>query len=639
MTLHVIRSKHISSVRSFPGKSSLLAQKGPLPGMAVTSEHAGVDRVAFLGNSAVVQHGGRANAWILRVLCTVAGSAGCLPVGTPPVGQHVIADRTLTGVYLSPSEQEGVPSHLLATGPLRGLPLASVYASSEPYVSDGAALSDLYVIPYDGVASPASGLAGWQPVVSDLVVDYRALIGGDIPTDSQGRLIFLRYVPDLDLMQIERVDLADRATSQVGYPSVLVNGQFFVLSPARTRVYSPGQLCELDGCLPVNRAASEAGAGATANQFATIVAFIGEDFYYVDRPAGASAATGGNLNRIRPQATPEVLLSFTGTVTFQPILSDRTPQLLLFLSTDSGAAPFALLDTDTLNTTSLPPEKGQAQFVSASSDGHWLAFVTALAAANPGQRADHRLFLYDWTTGSHATVDSARVGQGIGTYREWRPGRAELWFSTFDDGLGVWRPDAGLATARSTLLPYLRAPEDKSSVFTRDGRHWFSMGEGGEGARSTVYVGSSDAPTAPLQVLNPRGTVTTSYWETDGGRLLVGAWTLDGNRKDIYLVDADAGTSRAIASTGHLLALGHTRALALLNWESARESGDLTLIDLASGAHTVLAENVYEVSVDRGMSASVPPGGDTLAPGTRVAFLTNNRLASPWDGLWVASLP
>jgi hypothetical protein len=133
--------------------------------------------------------------------------------------------------------------------------------------------------------------------------------------------------------------------------------------------------------------------------------------------------------------------------------------------------------------------------------------------------------------------------------------------------------------------------------------------------------------------------VTTSHWETDDGRLLVGAWTLDGNRKDIYLVDADAGTSRAVASTGHLIALGHTRALALLNWEISRATGDLTLVDLASGAHTLLAENVYDVAVDRGTSANVPPGTDVLAPGTRVAFLTNNRLASPWDGLWVASLP
>ena len=365
-------------------------------------------------------------------------------------------------------------------------------------------------------------------------------------------------------------------------------------------------------------------------------AFVGEDFYYVDQLSGASSVLGGSLHRIKPGAAPEVLLSFTGIVSFQPILSDRTPQLLLSLVTDGGYAPFSLLDTDTLKTNSLPADKGQAQFVSASSDGHWLAFLSTIAASDASQPSDHRLFLYDWTTGSYATVDSARIGQTLGTYVEWRPGRAEVWFSALPSGFGIWRPDAGLTAVRGTLDPYVRAPDGKPSVFTGDGRHWFSASAG---ERPTIYVGSSDEPMAPLQALNPRGTVTTGHWETDDGRLLVGAWTLDANRKDIYLIDADAGTSRALASAGHLVALGHTRALALLNWETSRLSGDLTLVDLTSGAQTVLARDVYEMAVDRGKSADVPSGSDPLAPGTRVAYLTNNRLASPWDGLWVALLP
>jgi hypothetical protein len=53
----------------------------------------------------------------------------------------------------------------------------------------------------------------------------------------------------------------------------------------------------------------------------------------------------------------------------------------------------------------------------------------------------------------------------------------------------------------------------------------------------------------------------------------------------------------------------------------------------------VLAEDVYAVAVDRGRSATVPPGKDVLLPGTRVAFLSRNRLESRDDGLWVAELP
>ena len=127
--------------------------------------------------------------------------------------------------------------------------------------------------------------------------------------------------------------------------------------------------------------------------------------------------------------------------------------------------------------------------------------------------------------------------------------------------------------------------------------------------------------------------------ETGDGRLLAEAWLVDSQRSDIYLVDPDAMTSRTIASNGHVLSVGQTRALALLNFDLARLTGDLTLVDLASGDHTLIAEDVYAVAVDRGRLAIVPAGSDVLAPGTRVAFLTRNRLDSPYDGLWVTELP
>jgi hypothetical protein len=587
--------------------------------------------MALLSNPPFVQHGSRGNAWMWRILSVATGCflLGCLPAGNPPAGQHVIADRTLTGVFLSPAEQAGVPSNLLVTGPLRDFPPDSAYVND--YALADAALSDLYAVPNVGLSSPADGLAAWQPLVENFLVSHLSLLGGTIPTDSLGRLVFVQFLPQLsptpDELDLRRIDLATRSISLLGYPNELPNGQYFALSPARTSIYSgvmdDGSLCDLQACQRLDYVSGNATGALAANNFA----FVGEDFYYTDQLSGASGVPGGNLNRIKPHAGSERLLSFTGTVSFQPILGDGAPQLLLSLATDTGDAPFALLDTETLNTSSLPAEKGVAQFVSASSDGHWLAFLTTIAADDPTQAADHRIFLYDWTTGSYAKLDSSHVGQTIGPYLAWRPGRAELWFPTVPAGFCIWRPDAGLTTGPALLSP---------DVFTRDGRHWFSM-DGG--SLPTVYVGSADDPTAPLLPLNPRGTVTTINGQTDDGRLLVGVWTLDAQRKDIYLVDADAGTSRAIATAGHLVALGHTRALALLNWEVSRSTGDLTLIDLASGAQTVLAENVYDVAVDRGQSANVPPGTDALAPGTRVAFLTNNRLASPWDGLWVASLP
>jgi hypothetical protein len=606
--------------------------------MSVTGPHAGVDPALLLSNPPVVHHGSRGNARTPRVFSVAAGCIlfGCLPLGIPPVGEHVIADRTLTGVYLSPSEQDGVPSHLLVTGPAH-----EFLPTSPDVVLDAATASatrvDLYAVPYADAAVTKNGLSSLQPAVGDFFLSYRALIRGLIPSDSLGRLIVVQFSPALGGLGIVQVDLAAGGGAYLGAPDFFSQEPVFLLSSTRSRVFVGGKdgnagntgklLCDIDGCLRLD----DTAANAT---------FLGEDLYYVDRRVAVAGVTGGNLSRARPRAEPEVLLSFTGTVSFQPIVGDRSPQLLLSLATDTGAAPFSLLDTDMLTTASLPAEKGQAQFVSASSDGHWLAFVTTIAAADASQPDDHRLFLYDWTSGGYASVDSARVGRGIGAYVEWRPGHSELWFSTLPDGFGIWRADAGLTVGQANLSPYRQEPDGKASVFTRNGRHWFSADTGSRPtSRPTILVGSADDPTAPLLPLNPRGTVTTTNWETDDGRLLVGVWTLDANRKDIYLVDADAGTSRTIATAGHLAALGHNRALALLNWEISRATGDLTLIDLASGAHTLLAQDVYDVAVDRGTSASVPPGTDALAPGTRVAFLTNNRLASPWDGLWVASLP
>ena len=598
--------------------------------MSVTGAHAGVDPVRLLSNPPVVRHGSLGKPRSVQVLAAAAGCLllGCLPVGNPPAGRHVIAGRTISGVYLSPSEVNGVPSNLLVTGPMHEIPPAGTDLRPELALPlANLPFADLYAVPYADIAGTKSGLAGWQPVVGDFLVSYQTLTHGMIPTDSLGRLIVAQYSSVFGLLNTEQVDLATGAARYLGTPDLLAEAPVFLLSSARTRVFvggsGPGRLCDLDACQSIDNISKN-------------IAFVGEDFYYTDGLPAASGVPAGNLYRLKPHAQPEVLLSFTGVVSFQRILGDSTPQLLLSLATDTGDAPFALFDTDTLNTTSLPPEKGQAQFVSASSDGHWLAFLVAVPTGDSSQPADHRLFLYNWVAGAFAIVDSTSAGQGIGTTIEWRPGRPELWISTLPDGFLIWRPDADLTTVQATLYPYIQAPYGKPSAFTRDGRHWFSTGTG---QRPTIYVGLADDATAPQLPLNPRGTVTTTHWETDDGRLLVGAWTIDENRKDIYLVDADAGTSRAIASAGHLVALGHTRALALLNWEISRLTGDLTLVDLASGAHTVLAEDVYDLAVDRGKSADVSPGGDALAPGTRVAFVTRNRLASPYDGLWVASLP
>jgi hypothetical protein len=384
-------------------------------------------------------------------------------------------------------------------------------------------------------------------------------------------------------------------------------------------------LCDSDGCVPTG---ADPVNGAT---------FIGEDFYY------SSVGPNWGIYRIKPSSAPERLVAASTPVAFTPILSDGPPQLLLFLVTGSGLAPFALFDTEALVSSSLPPEKGSAQFLSVSSDGHWLLFESVQASSTTtGPTEEYTLFLFDWTTGAYQTLNAASVGQPIGAWSgglcAWRPGHAELWVSTWPNGLMIWKPDRSLTAGGANPFYWYEEEGSRSrSLFTPDGRHWFSFAVGDHAIMA--FVGSADDPSGPVFPLNPRGTDTSGYRQTSDGQLLVDAHLLASERSDLYLVNPDTGASRAIGSNGHVLALGQTRALALLDWQFSTFTGTLTLIDLVTGGQTMLAENVYAVAIDPGKSAEVPPGTDSLAAGTGVAFLKRNRIPSPYDGLWMATLP
>jgi hypothetical protein len=579
----------------------------------------------------------RAHAALARRLLAAAFAcalAGCLPAGDPPAGRHLVKDRTLSGVFLSPSERDGVPSYVLATGPLRNPGLAAPYSSET--------VADVYA--FADATSPATleGLASVEPVIVDMDVPAMDPTRYTFATDSRGRLLYVRWnsgtPPGIaEIFELWRLDLASAAGEFLAYANpaqgVLLNAnprlgaRPFLLSPGQTQVF-------------VNDSGSGYLIGLDRKHYLWLAnnpAFIGEDFYCAgilpQEPNGDTS--GANIIRIKPDAASEVLMSSTGQLGLVPIVGDFTPQLVLTLYTDQGQAAFALLDTDTLASTPFPPEKGQAEFVSASPDGHFLLFRTAITGGDPSLPTDHRLFIYEWMGDAFVVVDSSQTGKVIGGWSEWRPGTSDLWFSTLPDGFAIWNPTRGVTTMAGNPNPFADL-SGEPSMFTRDGRHWFSWRLT---PRPTVCVGSADDPLAPLLPVNPTGTEASRYAQLDDGRLLVEAWASDYRRNDIYLVDADAGTTRAIGSAGQLVAVGNDRALALLNWQVSRASGELTLIDYASGAHTVLAQDVYAVDVDRGRSAAVPPGTDSLAPGTRVAFLGRNRLEARDDGLWVAELP
>jgi hypothetical protein len=551
---------------------------------------------------------------------------GCLPAGSPPAGQHIIHDRTLSGVFFTASEALGVPSHLLATGPLRQPDDRIVMPNW------GDLLADVYEFPVAAGAATKPGLLGSQPFARNLILQYGDVGRYTFATDSRGRPIYLtcESAPSdgstCQFISVQRFDWTTESAKDVGQYDVKLHSQSgagFLLSPSRDRLFA-GRLVELDDWVDLGYVDPSQGA------------FIGEDFYYVSTPTGSNTGRA-SLGRSKPGAESEILLSSTGGLQLRAIQGDRTPQVLVSLrSSDWRYTPIGLLDTETKLLAELPAQARELVYISASSDGHWLLFQDYGQYTGPSMPLTiSAVFAYDWTTGQTATLDSTTLGDTIIAYwMYWRPGHHDVWFSRSGkpSGLVVWRLDSASATDGSGLELDDEIPGKTGEYFyfTRDGRYWLTLGQ------NPVCVGFADDLSAPLL---PLGMYAYLIQQMQDGRWLVGASTTDLQRQDISIIDPVTRTSRLIASGGHIVALGQTRALALLNWESTRQAGDLTLVDLATGAQTVLAEDVYAAAVDPGTYAEVPPDTDRLPPGTRMGFLMRSRLESPYDGLWVATLP
>jgi hypothetical protein len=544
------------------------------------------------------------------------------------MGQHLVHDRTLSGVFLTASEVDGVSSNLIVSGPAQKIPSTSMGGQD--------VMVEMFGIPYSTMTETANGLVDWQPIAKNVAIQGDDPIDYHFVTDRLGRLIFIEYGwSSPEDFTVRRLDLTTLQTDDLGTANILPEGPLFLLSPGRTRIYTDGdgdgKIFELDGYEELGLV--EQGQAA----------FVGEDLYYVS----SSSSGGSTVNRTKANTQPEQLFSSSGHLGMDVIEGDRAAQLLLSLSTETGYSSIALLNTETLETMNLPAEKGHADFVSASSDGHWLLFIESNPTSDPNPRSnpnlisdDGKLFLFDWTKNaalpanseSYLALNSSWFGRPVFKFMKWRPGKSELWIPLdgYPEAFAVWRMGEGIKMLNKDVFLQL-------GMFTPDGKYWFSTNY--QGHLWTEYVGSTENLEAPLLPLNPPGTSLSNLWQTGDGRFLVGASTTEWDRQDLTLIDPDTGVTQAIGNNGHLVAVSATRALALLNWEPARSTGDLTLIDLTTGAQTLLAQDVYAATLDPGTSADTSKPFDHPAPGARVAFLCRNRLESPYDGLWMAELP
>lgn len=538
---------------------------------------------------------GAACALALASLATAA----CLPRGNPPAGRQILADRNAALMGLVNPNGDGV-LRVLFFRPGKD--------------ADNVDLWVLSVAP-DGSA----------PVEKLLLTDLDSGIElSDRPQatsygfgqDARGR-VFLTNKSGLF-----RVDPVTGETLALGagYPgSISASGQR-VLIQIFTGGSSEDVLCEADGSMSVID-----GSLAT---------FVGDTVLY-------QSATG-DLMRIPPGGAAQPIAA--GVTSFNAVndnlllLTRAIPDPTMPApSPDNPFSPLpaqvtaSLLDLTTLVETPLPVGPLYQYGASFSPDDRWILTSQASQDGQDGQSPTTTYgqppVLVDTVTGTIEPLPTT-----FAFIAGWRPGHDELWASAYDPNQTGQLSDSSVSIKRPGQ-PVVTIPGVYLSGFSGDGAYWFSRGAPFSAAQSSDLVGVADAPAGPRFPAVPNGSSLSSVWSTGDGRLVTTA-SVDVNAFDeffVQVVDPRTGASQLLGERGYLSAVGQTRALGLYHMSYLR--GDLTSTDFTTGRSTVLASEFAMWSVVE------PLGADACPPGGRIVYQFQSRFDSPWDGLWLATVP
>lgn len=550
-------------------------------------------------------------------------AAGCLPRGQTPVGQRWLASRTVEQVLFAPGP-DGEPASVVTTRTAVGIDLTT---------------DDVY-----GVSAPADDESfGAEALLLDHVINYgetclSPYCTPTIPTDGRGRLLMMRDASKVSTpgrveydISLVRVDPITGDKLELGKNTSIIG-----LSPDRsTFAYQSDRTVVL-------HALDDREVRIEEGEFPQFM-FVGGVFYLL---------TDGTLTQLRPPYdTREELARAVDTF---GVIPGGAPLLALCRRTPDSRCQSALLDPATGDETPLPDVFADAFNLSVSPSGRYLF---GSAAAREGGGAE-RVSLFDRRT---ATAQTTTVEGDFSQLNVWRAGQDEFWFTTIVTSPGQasssdpdpaahlpqqdyssWRWRPGEAPVKVGDAPFFTPTwsfgihPDSSATwpFSPDGRFWLAYDpDRFQGDKPSVMLNAvDDAAFAPL-LLNPAGTAVQNVWPLADGRLVVEDRISNEKRCDIYLVDPVARTTRKLGHSGSVVATGATRILVFLDWLIGGGSGELDLIDLETGARTLLAENVHSVAVEK------TAGSDALAPGTRIAYISRHRIESPYDGLWVAHLP
>jgi hypothetical protein len=524
---------------------------------------------------------------LLALGWTGASATGCMPEGEPPLGRQVSAGRDELPAGLIPASPDGI---------VRLLVLRLDRERMD---------SDLYLVSVDGAAPPTESL-----LAENLGWSNGCAVNSCFPTDRRGRVfVHHDYDPIASTHKLTRIDPVTGDRFELGS----VDGGSLQFSPSGDRLAAPSS----NGA---NLTVYESDDRATVVNGTVSAGFVGEEFYYVgvDKQLMRLPSGGGAPELVRAG------VSFLGA---RESLAGQV-LVLYALSADQTAGTITFLDPITLQET-FPPIDRDVSFV-LSPDGRWLFTADQQLGA-------HHYSIGDAMTGEQERFDGP-AGAGWATV-EWRPGRAELWLAFSDEALVSTLPDAWIKQPGSPprVVPAsLRPPTQPfggPSFFTPDGSYYFSWRPSQATAWGTLQIGSADEPGGARFDVVPDGSNGGVAGQLADGRLLTAANYVSHQRNELRVIDPARGGSRTLATEVGVMAVGPRRVLATAH--TVDGYGDLMVIDVDSGESTLLAaEYARMVFFDQ-----QAPDRELLAPGSRVAFQFQGRFASPYDGIWVATVP
>jgi len=512
-------------------------------------------------------------------------AAGCLPRGEPPAGRQVISDRSTSLAGILPAASDGVVRLLVVR------------------VHDDRVLGDLYVVAVGNDGTPPTETL----LAQNLGWGYGCNFGMCFIADPKGRVFVTHdYDPQTQLSSLARIDPITGARLELGMSSYT----YFLTSPSGDRLVVPSYPFQ-------SLTLYEADDRATTIADATNPLFLGEDLYYLVKQ---------QMMRLAPNGAPVVVRD--AVTSFSSQETDAGPVLVLTLGTDDPlVGTYAVMDPVT--ATDLFPPVDFRQSISVSPDRHWL-----LAADYTSNEAR-----YTFIGDTGATEEIALPDTGSRGAFEWRPGRAQVWFQAWDNGTG--RPSPTSWT-KVPGMPLVEVPISVQAVsegmampsfFTRDSAYVFSFRSAQVKDGLTLQVGSADDPQSPRFDAVPDGSTSFGYWRLADGRLVTAGFFHSPQRNEIRVVDPATGASQTLATEGTVVTVGERRVLVLQHMIDSR--GDLRSFDTDTGASTLFgAEFTVNAFVEK---QGADP--DPVKPGAHIAFQFQARFDSPYDGIWVTTIP